>query len=130
MISGKPDNTSKSISNNISNNISKNPSNNISKNTSNNISERSPSDHVSENEPENIIVHVMYIKDIQKYTKLHICPKCRYIPSGVDHGSYKKERFEEHVENCDGKLVRKLRLNEQSVPFIPHIQKILCLLIF
>jgi hypothetical protein len=94
MISGKSDNTSK--------NISKNP---------------------SKNEAENIIVHVMYIKDIQKYTKLHICHKCGYIPPASNGGCYHKERFEEHVENCNGNLVRKLRLNEQSVPFIPHIQK-------
>jgi hypothetical protein len=73
---------------------------------------------------ENIIVHVMYIKDIQKYTKLHICPKCGYIPPATNGGGcYRKDRFEEHVENCNGNLVRKLRLNEQSVPFIPHIQK-------
>jgi hypothetical protein len=42
-----------------------------SDNTSNN-----PSNNISENVAENIIVHVMYIKNIQKYTKLHICPKC------------------------------------------------------
>jgi hypothetical protein len=65
----------------------------------------------------------MYIKDIQNYTKLHICPKCGYIPPAIDHGSYNKDRFKEHVENCDGKLKRKLCLDEQSVPFIPHIQK-------
>jgi hypothetical protein len=58
----------------------------------------------------------MYIKDIQKYTKPHICPKCRYILPAIQHGSYNRERFEDHIQNCDG-------LNEQSVPFIPHIQK-------
>jgi hypothetical protein len=46
-------------------------------------------------------IHVMYIKDIQKYTKLHICPKCGYIPPAVEHGSYNKSRFEEHVNNCE-----------------------------
>jgi uncharacterized protein (DUF2225 family) len=70
----------------------------------------------------NIITHVMYIKDIQKYTKVHICPKCGYIPPATDHGSYHRERFEEHVQNCEGKIKRSLCLNEQSVPFIPHIQ--------
>jgi hypothetical protein len=68
-------------------------------------------------------IHVMYIKDIKKYTKLHICPKCGYIPPATQHNSYNKERFEEHVNNCEGKLSRLICLNEQSIPFIPHIQK-------
>jgi hypothetical protein len=71
----------------------------------------------------NIITHVMYIKDIQKYTKLHICPKCGYISPATDHGSYNRDRFEEHINNCEGKIKRSLCLNKQSVPFIPHIQK-------
>jgi hypothetical protein len=76
------------------------------------------------NNNENIIVHVMYIKDIQKYTKLHICPKCGYIPPTTSHGTcYHKDLFDKYVENCDGNLICRLRLNEQSVPFIPHIQK-------
>jgi hypothetical protein len=46
----------------------------------------------------------MYIKDIQKYTKLHICPKCCYIPPATNNGSYHKDRFEEHIQNCEGKI--------------------------
>jgi hypothetical protein len=65
----------------------------------------------------------MYVKDIQKYTKLHICQKCGYIPPATNNGSYHRERFEEHINNCDGGIKRSLYLNEQSVPFIPHIQK-------
>jgi hypothetical protein len=65
----------------------------------------------------------MYIKDIQKYTKLHICPKCGYISPATDHKSYYKEHFEEHVNNCKGKLSKSICLNEQSIPFILHIQK-------
>jgi hypothetical protein len=51
----------------------------------------------------NIITHVMYIKDIQKYTKLHICPKCGYIPPATHGGCYHKYISEEHINNCDGK---------------------------
>jgi hypothetical protein len=42
-----------------------------------------------ENNSNNIITHVMYIKDIQKCkcTKLHICPKCGYIPPATSHGT-------------------------------------------
>jgi hypothetical protein len=75
----------------------------------------------------------MYIKDIQKYTKFHICPKCGYILPASHGGCYHKDRFEEHVQNCDGSIKRLLCLNEQSVPFIPYIQKnpifFICLLI-
>jgi hypothetical protein len=46
----------------------------------------------------NIITHVMYIKDIQKYTKLHICPKCCYIPPASNNKSYHKDRFDEYVQ--------------------------------
>jgi hypothetical protein len=60
----------------------------------------------AENNSTNIITYVMYIKDIQKYTKLYICPKCGYIPSATDQGSYNRDRFEEHIQNCDGKFKR------------------------
>jgi uncharacterized C2H2 Zn-finger protein len=46
----------------------------------------------------------MYIKDIQKYTKLHICPKCEYIFPASNNESYHKNRFEEHIENCKRKI--------------------------
>jgi hypothetical protein len=95
-----------------------------------NYSSKSTSKNTSENESENIIVHVMYIKDIQKYTKLHICPKCGYVPPATNNKSYHKDRFKDHVENYNGNLTRKLCLNEQSVSFIPHIQKNPVLFIF
>jgi hypothetical protein len=50
------------------------------------------------------LVHVMYIKDIQKYTKLHICPKCGYNPPATNHNSYHKNRFEEYVKNVKRKF--------------------------
>jgi hypothetical protein len=87
----------------------------------NRVEESNNSNSGSDNN--NIITHLMHIKDIQKYTKLHICPKCGYIPPATDYGSYHKERFEEHIQSCEGKIKRSLCLNEQSVPFIPHIQK-------
>jgi hypothetical protein len=65
----------------------------------------------------------MYIKDLEKFTKLHICFKCGYIPPASDHGCYNKERFENHVKNCSGKIETKLHLEEQSIPFIPHLFK-------
>jgi hypothetical protein len=54
----------------------------------------------------------MYIKNIQKYTKLHIRPKCKYIPPASQHNSYNKEKFEENIENCEGKIKISLCLNK------------------
>jgi hypothetical protein len=66
----------------------------------------------SSNISKNIITLVMYIKDIQKYTKLHIYPICGYIPPATNNGSYHRERFEEHINNCDGGIKKSLCLNE------------------
>jgi hypothetical protein len=41
---------------------------------------------------------------IQKYTKLHICTKCGYIPPAINNGSYHRDRSEEHIQNCEGKI--------------------------
>jgi hypothetical protein len=68
--------------------------------------------------------HVMYIKDIEALTKLHVCPKCKvYCLSASNHGSYRKPRFDQHVENCDGKFKSELRLGKVARPYIPHIFK-------
>jgi ABC-type molybdenum transport system ATPase subunit/photorepair protein PhrA len=32
-------------------------------------------------ENSNKLTHVMHIKDLEKFTKLHICPKCGYFRS-------------------------------------------------
>jgi hypothetical protein len=71
----------------------------------------------------NHIQHVMYIKNLDSLTKLHVCPKCQYIPPASDHNNYDKSRFEEHVKKCDGKLHKELSLNDVPTPYIPHIQK-------
>jgi hypothetical protein len=39
------------------------------------------------------------------------------------NGCYHKERFEDQVKNCNGKIEKKLCLEEQSIPFIPHLFK-------
>jgi hypothetical protein len=67
-------------------------------------SDKNSENNNSENNSNNIITHVMYIKDIQKYTKLHICPKCGYVQPATDHGSYHRKRFEEHVQKCEGRI--------------------------
>jgi hypothetical protein len=102
---------------------STNSTNSVSYSFSNNNSSNSDSSNISSNNGSSValITHVMYIKDIEKYTKLHICPKCGYIPPATNNGSYHRDRFEDHINNCDGKFKRSLCLNEQSVPFIPHI---------
>jgi hypothetical protein len=109
--------------NGVEENSENNSDNNSSNNSSNDIHNLLMIDGVEENNNNNIIIHVMYIKDIQKYTKLHICQKCGYIPPATNNGSYHTERFEEHIQSCEGTIKRSLCLNEQSISFIPHIQK-------
>jgi hypothetical protein len=72
-------------------------------------------------ENKNKMTHVMYIKDLENFMKLHVCPKCGYVPPATNNGSYHKERFEDHVKNCNGKIEKKLCLEEQSIPFIHHL---------
>jgi hypothetical protein len=67
-------------------------------------------------ENKNKITHVMYIKDLESFMKLHVCPKCGYILN-MDVIS------KDHVKNCNGKIEKKLCLEEQSIPFIPHLFK-------
>jgi hypothetical protein len=68
--------------------------------------------------------HLMFIKDVEILTRLHICPKCHsYTLSAATHGGYKKDRFDAHVEKCDGKFHSKLTLQPVSKPYLPHIFK-------
>jgi hypothetical protein len=68
--------------------------------------------------------HLMYIKDIEAVTKLHICPKCKtYCLAATDKGNYHKERFEAHVDKCTGKFKPELCLPPVRTPYVPHIQK-------
>jgi hypothetical protein len=67
--------------------------------------------------------HVMFIKDLEKLTKLHTCPHCHYIPPATQHECYNKERFDRHVANCTGTRPSRLKLSDCSVPYVPHIFK-------
>jgi hypothetical protein len=65
----------------------------------------------------------MYTKDLESFMKLYVCPKCGYIISATNHEYYNKKKFEDHVKNCNGKIEKKLCLEEQSIFFIPHLFK-------
>jgi hypothetical protein len=59
-------------------------------------------------ENKNKMIYVMYIKDLENFMKLHVCPKCGYIPPASQHGCYIKTRFEDHFKNCNGKIEKKI----------------------
>jgi hypothetical protein len=88
MINGVEENSNSNNSTNNTNNSNDNNSNNTNNSDSSIISNNTNSSVAS---TKSIITHVMYTKDIQKYTKLHICPKCGYIPPATNHGSYHKK---------------------------------------
>jgi hypothetical protein len=65
--------------------------------------------------------HVMYIKDVDALTKVHMCPKCYWIPSASDNGCYNKDRFKQHVDHCDGKRFSEVKLNEIAEPHAKYL---------
>ena len=65
-----------------------------------------------------LIVHIMYIKDAEKLTAIHICPKCK---SFVHHGHENLHRFETHVKHCDGKFKKQFVPVKEALPYCPHI---------
>jgi hypothetical protein len=67
--------------------------------------------------------HLMFIKDVQTLTKLHICPKCGYCPPASQNNNYNKDRFETHVKYCTGKRQTHLKLMECSILYVPPIFK-------
>ena len=65
-----------------------------------------------------LIVHIMYIKDAEKLTAIHICPKCH---SYVHYGHENLYRFEQHVSHCNGKFKRQFIPVKEALPYCPHI---------
>ena len=90
------------------------------------------SEHVEQSErpPFNILLltsgersHIMFIKKIVELTGVLICPKCHsycYNPKGTNRN---KKRFDEHVKNCKGKPEKRLKLENVSHPYCPHLWK-------
>uniref|UniRef100_UPI0025A4E867 hypothetical protein n=1 Tax=Bacteroides acidifaciens TaxID=85831 RepID=UPI0025A4E867 len=64
------------------------------------------------------IIHIMYIKNPEKLTQIHICPKCH---SYTHRGPKNMFRFESHVKHCDGVFKKNFIPNKEPLPFCPHI---------
>ena len=64
------------------------------------------------------IIHIMYIKNPEKLTQIHICPKCH---SYTHRGNSQINRFESHVKHCDGVFKKNFIPNKEPLPFCPHI---------
>jgi hypothetical protein len=66
--------------------------------------------------------HIMHILDHEKLTGSMICPKCKEYARDKSI-TRSNQRFNQHVEKCNGKKERKVKLNKSSKPYIPHINK-------
>ena len=64
------------------------------------------------------ILHIMFIKDAEKLTAIHVCPKCK---SYVHYGHSNLKRFEDHIKHCDGKFKKQFVPNKEALPYCPHI---------
>jgi hypothetical protein len=61
----------------------------------------------------------MVITNIEKLIGLRFCPKCSL---GFRTSDHHRERFNKHLEICDGKFHKKLK-RKPSVIFAPQITK-------
>ena len=66
-----------------------------------------------------MVIHIMYIKDVEKLTAIHICPKCH---SYLHHGHQNIYRFNDHVAHCYGKF-KQLVSSGYRQHQLPHIPK-------
>ena len=67
---------------------------------------------------QNQIIHIMYIKNPEKLTQIHICPKCN---SYIHYGSKNFNRFDSHVKHCDGVFKKNFIPVKEALPYCPHI---------
>jgi hypothetical protein len=66
--------------------------------------------------------HIMHVLDHEKLTGCMICPKCKAY-SRDKTMSHSNQRFNQHVEKCNGKRERKVKLDKSAKPHVPHITK-------
>jgi hypothetical protein len=66
--------------------------------------------------------HVMHILDHEKLTGIMICPKCKLYCKRKDQ-SHSNQLMNEHIEKCDGKRNKKVKLDKIPKPYVPHITK-------
>jgi hypothetical protein len=61
------------------------------------------------------VQYIMYIKDVEALTKIHMCPRYNWVHHASDNGCYNKDRFKQHVDKCDGKRHSEVKLNDISL---------------
>jgi hypothetical protein len=70
--------------------------------------------------------HVMLIRDVEKLTKLRVCPHCREYVFDSKNNKTNHTWFNKHIEECKkngGKLIKEVKLYHVQRPYAPHIQK-------
>lgn len=69
--------------------------------------------------------HALYVSDPEKLLNVKICPICNSFCISFDRKNCNTQRnlkrFQKHVDNCNGKLQKTLKLDKESKPYVPHI---------
>ena len=75
--------------------------------------------------PESNEVHAMRVSDPERLMNIKICPKCNSFCISCDsknrNSSRDLKKFQKHVEKCDGSMQKKLQLDREAKPYVPHI---------
>ncbi|KAA6370322.1 MAG: hypothetical protein EZS28_034151, partial [Streblomastix strix] len=80
---------------------------------------------VSDTNDNQAIYHVFHVTNTDGLTRQKYCPHC-YQQSFDPKDDHYKRDYEQHVSQCKingGQIIKKVKLDEQPFPFIPHIQR-------
>ncbi|KAA6353445.1 MAG: hypothetical protein EZS28_051028, partial [Streblomastix strix] len=80
---------------------------------------------VSDTHESQSIYHVFRVTNTDGLTRQKYCPHCYQQSFDPKDGHYKRD-YEQHVSQCKingGQIIKKVKLDEQPFPFIPHIQR-------
>ncbi|KAA6402266.1 MAG: hypothetical protein EZS28_002212 [Streblomastix strix] len=71
------------------------------------------------------IYHVFYVTSTDGLTRQKYCPHC-YQQSFDPRDDHYKRDYQQHVSQYkinNGKIIKKVKLDEQPFPYVPHIQR-------
>ncbi|KAA6365375.1 MAG: hypothetical protein EZS28_039098, partial [Streblomastix strix] len=80
---------------------------------------------VSDTNENQDIYHVFHVTNTDGLTRQKYCPHC-YQQSFDPKDDHYKRDYDSHVSQCKingGQIIKKVKLDEQPFPYIPHIQR-------
>ncbi|KAA6378037.1 MAG: hypothetical protein EZS28_026435, partial [Streblomastix strix] len=80
---------------------------------------------VSDTNDNQAIYHVFYVTNTDGLTRQKYCPYC-YQQSFDPKDDHFQRDYQQHVSQCkihNGQIIKKVKLDEQPFPYVPHIQR-------